>query len=80
MKKNYITASEFDEKFDQGEDMTEFLDMENASKPGHPSNSVTVDFPEWMAKDLERISHQRGVSREEIIKLFIAQKLKEGKE
>ena len=78
MKKNYITASEFDEKFDQGEDMTEFLDMENVSKPGHPSQSIIVDFPEWMVKDLERISHKRGISREEIIKLLVAQKLKEG--
>jgi len=80
MKRKYITASEFDQKFDQGDDMTEFLDMDNASKPGHPSKSITVDFPDWMVKDLERISYKRGISRETMIKVFIAEKLKEEKE
>ena len=77
MKKNYITASEFDEKFERGEDMTEYLDIDSASKPGRPSKSITLDIPDWMVKDLERISHSRGISIEDTMKVLIAERLKE---
>lgn len=77
MKEKSITASEFDQKFDKGDDMTEFLDLDNVSKPGNHLKRITVNFPEWMVKDLDNISKKLGVSRQSIIKVFISEKLKE---
>ncbi len=77
MKEKSISASEFDQKFDNGDDMTEFLDLNHVSKPGNHPKRITVDFPEWMVKDLDRISKKLGVSRQSIIKVFISEKLKE---
>ena len=77
MKKKSITAAEFDRKFDNGEDMTEFLDLDNVSKPGNHPQRITIDFPEWMVIDLDRLSKQRGIPKEDIIRILLSEKLKD---
>lgn len=47
-----MKASEFDKKFDEGEDITDFLDLEKASRPGLEVRRVNVDFPVWMVQAL----------------------------
>ncbi len=77
MKKHYITSSEFEEKFEAEEDITTFLDIENASRPGLKQRRVSVDFPAWMVAELDRVSKKLGVTRQSVIKIFISDKLKE---
>ena len=77
MKKKSITASDFDRKFDDGEDITPFLDIQNISRPGLESRRVSVDFPEWMVVKLDRIARRLGVTRQSIIKIFISERLKQ---
>jgi len=72
-----MKAKEFDKKFDNGEDITEELDFSKAERPGHNSRRVNVDFPEWMIKMLDRESKRLGITRQSIIKVWIAEKLKE---
>ena len=43
-----MKAKEFDAKFDQGEDITEFLDLSQAKRPGHQQKRVDVDFPTFI--------------------------------
>ncbi len=76
MKKNYITAEEFDRKFDNGQDVSEFLDTEKAERPGSQQKRVTVDFPLWMVKSLDNEARRLGVTRQSIIKVWIAERLK----
>ena len=78
MKKNYIKASKFDEKFDNGEDIIEHLDLKNITKPGNKPKRVNVDFPAWMVQELDKVSRKLGVTRQSVIKIFISEKLKEG--
>jgi hypothetical protein len=77
MKKHYITSSEFEEKFEAEEDITTFLDIEKASRPGLKQRRVSVDFPVWMVAELDRVSKKLGVTRQSVIKVFISDKLKE---
>jgi len=77
MKKKSITASEFDKKFDSGEDVTTYLDLKNASQPGLEPKRVSVDFPSWMVDQLDKISNHLGVTRQSIIKIFISERLEE---
>jgi len=79
MKKNSIKTQEFDKKFDDGEDITVFLDTKNIKRPGLESKRVSVDFPEWMVIELDKVSKKLGVTRQSIIKLFISDKLDEEK-
>jgi hypothetical protein len=77
MKKKSITASEFDQKFDSNENIMDHLDLNKASRPGLEQRRVSVDFPDWMVKELDRVSKRLGVTRQSIIKIFISDKLKE---
>ena len=79
MKKKSIKASEFDQKFENGDDITEFLDLQKATRPGLEQKRVSVDFPEWMVKELDKVASKLGVTRQSIIKIFISDKLKEEK-
>ena len=79
MKKKSIIASELDERFDSGKDITKYLDLKKATRPGLEQRRVSVDFPLWMVEKLDRISKKLGITRQSVIKVFISEKLKEEK-
>ncbi len=72
-----MKAKDLDKKFDSGEDITEFLDISNAKKPGQDQKRVNVDFPVWMIHSLDKEAKRLGVPRQSIIKIWIAERLKE---
>ncbi|MFO7613968.1 MAG: hypothetical protein R6W71_04935 [Bacteroidales bacterium] len=72
-----MKAEEFDKKFDDGQDISAFLDLQNAERPGHSSKRINVDFPVWMIRLMDKESKRLGVTRQSIIKIWIAEKLKE---
>jgi hypothetical protein len=72
-----MKAKEFDEKFDRGEDVTQALDRDRVRRPGLEQKRVNVDFPVWMIESLDREARRRGVTRQSIIKMWLADKLKE---
>lgn len=77
MKKKYISATEFEEKFESGEDLTSYLDLNHTVRPGLEQKRVSVDFPLWMVQKLDKVAKHLGVTRQSVIKVFISEKLKE---
>ncbi|MFO7459602.1 MAG: CopG family antitoxin [Desulfatiglandales bacterium] len=71
-----MKAKDLDEKFDSGEDITEFLNISNARRPGQEQKRVNVDFPVWMIHDLDKEARRLGVPRQSLIKVWIAERLK----
>ena len=76
MKKKSMKAEEFDKKFDNGEDITDYLDIEKARRPGLEQKRVNVDFPKWIIHSLDKEAKRLGVTRQSIIKIWIAERLK----
>ena len=78
-----ITAKEFDEKFENGEDISEYLDfskvkrLKEVKKLKTKTKKVNVDFPEWIIEALDQEAKKIGVTRQSIIKVWIAERLKE---
>ena len=70
-----MKAKEFDRKFDRGEDLTEHLDLSRARRPGEEPRRVNVDFPMWMIDSLDREARRLGVTRQSIIKVWVAERL-----
>lgn len=70
-----MKADEFDTKFDEGEDITSYLDLTQARRPGHEQKRVNVDFPVWMIEALDREANRIGVTRQSIIKVWVADRL-----
>ena len=73
-----MTADEFDQKFDDGEDVSEYLDYTRARRLNLESRRVNVDFPAWMIAELDREATRLGVTRQSLIKVWIAEKLDNG--
>jgi hypothetical protein len=72
-----MKAKDLDKKFDAGEDISEFLDISSAKRPGQEQKRVNVDFPTWMIHGLDRTAKRLGVPRQSVIKVWIAERLKE---
>ena len=71
-----MKASEFDRKFEEGEeDITKYLDLSRALRPGYEQKRVNVDFPLWMVEALDKEAKRIGVTRQSIIKMWIAERI-----
>ncbi len=70
-----MKARQFDRKFDKGEDVTAHLDVSRARRSGQEPRRVNVDFPEWMIGSLDEEARRLGVTRQSIIKIWIAERL-----
>ena len=75
-----MKAKEFDKKFDEGKvDMVAELDLSTAIRPNQRSRRVNIDFPSWMVTSLDREARRLGVTRQAIIKVWLAERLEEVK-
>lgn len=70
-----MKAKDLDKKFDNRENITEFLDLSKAKRPGQEQKRVNVDFPVWMIHCLDKEAKRLGVPRQSIIKIWIAERL-----
>lgn len=76
MKKKSVTTQEFDKLFEEGKDITEFLDLKTARREKLETKRVSVDFPKWMIQKLDQQAMKLGVTRQSLIKFWISEKLK----
>ncbi len=70
-----MKATEFDKRFDDGEDLSEQVDWGAARRPNVETKRVNVDFPAWVVSGLDQQAQRLGVTRQALIKLWIAEKL-----
>ena len=70
-----MKAREFDKKFDEGEDISKYLDVSKTRRPEQEQKRVNVDFPLWMIHSLDKEAKRLGVPRQSIIKVWLAERL-----
>jgi len=70
-----MKAKNLDKKFDAGEDITRYLDLSKARRPGQEQKRVNVDFPVWMVHSLDKEARRLGIPRQSLIKVLIARHL-----
>ena len=70
-----MRAKGVDDKFDAGEDISSLLDLSRATRPEQALKRVNVDFPLWMIQQLDKESRRLGVPRQDIIKVWVAERL-----
>jgi len=72
-----MKARKFDSEFDSGKDISSSLDLTKIRKPNQEQKRVNVDFPIWMVDSLDREAARLGVTRQSIIKVWLAERLEE---
>lgn len=73
--KKHLSAAEFDTKFDEGGDVTEFLDTAKA-KVNRRIQRVNIDFPVAFLKELDHEAEKIGVARTALIKMWLSEHIK----
>ncbi len=73
-----MKAKAFDKKFDDNRvDIIDDLDLSTAKRPNQAQKRVNVDFPAWMIDSLDKEASRVGVTRQSIIKIWLAERLEE---
>jgi len=70
-----MKAKTLDEKFDNGEEVLDSFDLSKARRPNQEQKRVNVDFPLWMVTSLDKEARHLGVTRQSIIKVWLAERL-----
>ena len=73
-----MKAKDIDRQFDEGGDISSFLDVTRSRRPEQEQRRVNVDFPLWMIQQLDKESRRLGVPRQSIIKVWVAERLEKG--
>jgi hypothetical protein len=71
-----MKAKEFDKQFDDNTaDIVDSLDLSTIKRPNQSQRRVNVDFPIWMIDSLDKEASRLGVTRQSIIKVWLAERL-----
>ncbi len=72
-----MKARDFDKKFESGESLISDLDISKTRRLNQEPKRINVDFPTWMVESLDREANRLGVTRQSIIKIWIAEMLEQ---
>ena len=70
-----MKAKKFEQQFDDSVDLTACLDLSKAKRVLHEQKRVNVDFPTWMIDSLDKEAKKLGVTRQSVIKAWLAERL-----
>lgn len=70
-----MKAENFEQQFDEDVDLTAYLDLSKAKRVMQTQKRVNVDFPTWMIDSLDREASKLGVTRQSVIKVWLAERL-----
>ena len=70
-----MKAKKFEQQFDEGVDITASLDLSKGKRVLQEQKRVNVDFPTWMIDSLDREASKLGVTRQSVIKIWLAERL-----
>ena len=74
-----MKAKDFEKNFDEDIDITQSLDLSKAKRVLQEQKRVNVDFPTWMVESLDREAGKLGVTRQSIIKVWLADRLEQAR-
>ena len=70
-----MKAKDFEKQFDEDIDISQSLDLSKARRVLQQQKRVNVDFPTWMIESLDKEAGKLGVTRQSIIKVWLAERL-----
>jgi hypothetical protein len=73
-----MKAKDFDKKFDDKKvDVIDDLDLSTIKHPNQAQKRINVDFPIWIINSVDKEASRVGVTRQSIIKVWLAERLEE---
>ena len=74
-----ISSEELEGRFEDGEDITQFMDVSSARRPNQEraARRISMDVPENLVKGLDRAANRMGINRQALIKVWLTERLDE---
>jgi len=69
------TAKNLEQKFDAGEDVSDYFDWSKATRPGLKKDRINLDLPQWIVEKLDRHARKAGVARQALVKVWMVERL-----
>jgi predicted DNA binding CopG/RHH family protein len=76
-KQNQTTAQNLEQRFDAGEDVTDYFATDRAARRNQTKDRVNLDLPRWMIQRIDRLAGRNGIARQSQIKAWLADRLKQ---
>ena len=70
-----ISAEELDRRFDDGEDVSDFVDWSQAARPGVELEHIEIDLPKWLLRKVDVEASRLGTTRQSLLAEWITEKL-----
>lgn len=70
-----ISAEEFDRKFDNGEDMTPYMDLKSARWTPGILQRINIDIPKNIIIKIDHEADRVGITRTSLIKIWLAERV-----
>jgi hypothetical protein len=70
-----MKTQEFDQRFDDGEDIIQNLDLSQAKRSRSAQKTVSIDLPVWMIESIDREANRLGVTPQSIIQTSLTEHL-----
>lgn len=73
-----MKAKQFDKKFNENKsDIIDDLRLSTAKRLNQRQKKVNIDFPIWLIEFLDKEAARLGVTRQSIIKIWLAERLEQ---
>jgi len=73
-----MKVSKLDKIFDENqEDVLDYFDTSKVKMINEEIKRVNIDFPAWMVQSLDKEAQHIGISRQAVIKMWLADKLRD---
>ena len=69
------TAKNLEQKFEAGEDVSDYFDWSKATRPGLKKDRINLDLPRWIVDKLDRHARKAGVARQALVKVWMVERL-----
>ena len=60
-------AKDLDKMFENGEDMSEYMDVEHITSVHPQPKQISISVPPWLVNSLDNEARRRGIARKAII-------------
>ena len=73
-----ITSGQLEEMFDDGDDILDYVDLDNPVVEHHPplEKRITLTMPAWMVSELDEEATDLAISRNAVVNTWIADRLR----
>ncbi|MFR0568806.1 type II toxin-antitoxin system BrnA family antitoxin [Bifidobacterium apri] len=77
-KQQSLTAEQLEERFDSGEEVLGYFDVDHPIVEQHPvvQKRITLTMPDWIVEGLDEEAEELAISRNAVVNTWLAERIR----